>query len=497
MAQTDASEKDALAAKIEGGAVLEQEQHDFVGLTDVTEEEKLLRRKLQLRIFPWVFIMYFFSYMDRSNISAAIVMNSETGHALSQTTLTTQQVSVGLGLFYVGYVLFEIPSNIMMTRVPASAWFARIMISWGITLGLFAVMSEAWHFYLLRFLLGAFEAGFFPGVAYYMTFWFRKRETSSGFSYWFLGLPLSNAISSALSLGISYMDGVAGLYGWKWNFIIYAVLTVIVGVITIFYLPDSPKRASYKNNFLTDEQVKLAASRMDAEQEGTGAGHGHSIKDLLLSLKDWKAVAFGFTYLPGLCASTSLAYYVPTFVKSLGSFTSTQAMGLAVPVWLYAAVHMVVMAHLSDRFGNRSVILLANITLAGICFVLMGVLADFSSPWAAYAFTFLALGGTKTVTTVCIPWATNSFDGTTAAARIAFVTTIGNAGNIVTSFLLFNGWKEDVGRKFIGSLCISGGLMIISIISIFILRAHMKKVNKEIDETGVHAATGRTKHFIL
>ncbi|KAI9204743.1 major facilitator superfamily domain-containing protein [Polychytrium aggregatum] len=457
-------------------------QNDYIDrdedISSYSLEERHLFLKLTRYLVPWMFVMYFFCYIDRANLSSALVMNKETGHSLKQMVLSDQDVSIGLGLFYLGYVIFEIPSNWVLTKVRPSLWFARIMVSWGIVLGCFALISKSWHFFLLRFLLGATEAGLFPGMSYYMTLWFKRRETSTAYSGWYIGLPLAGMVSGILGAVIGNMDGIGNLRGWQWNFLLPAIPTILIGIAAYFILPDepSPTSSSLRYRFLSTEEHKMAESRMATRKAQllSATHNAHSLRTLWRSISDWKVIFFAIVYLPGLVASTSLAYYLPLFVSGLG-FSSVLSQIMAAAGWIYAAIHMVIAGRISDKFGSRSLPLVVNMILASIGFLGMGLGGNL---WVLrYVAAFLALGGTKSVTAICMPWTSNNFVAQFAPGAIAAVTTLGNIGNIVTSFTIFSAWAADAQRNYEYSCVVVAGLMWLSILSTVFLRVFFIREN--------------------
>src|ERR1700732_2634703 len=204
-----------------------------------SELEKRVMRKISFRIVPFIMLLYFIAFIDRVNIGfAALTMNKDLG--FSPTVF-----GFGAGIFFLGYFLFEVPSNLVLDKVGARIWIARVMISWGLISGAMAFIQGSTSFYMLRFLLGAAEAGFFPGIILYLSYWFPARQRAAVTAIFMAAAPLSTVLGSPLSAALLEMHGVLGLSGWQWMFIIEAVPAVFLGVVVLFYMTDRPEKATW------------------------------------------------------------------------------------------------------------------------------------------------------------------------------------------------------------------------------------------------------------
>ena len=302
--------------------------------------EQATMRRVAWRLIPFICLLYFVAFIDRVNIGfAALTMNKDLG--FSSTVF-----GFGAGVFFFGYFLFEIPSNIILDKVGARLWIARVMISWGFLSGAFAFITGETSFYVLRFLLGAAEAGFFPGIILYLSFWFPARYRAAVVSLFMAAAPLSVLFGSPVSSLLLEMDGLLGLHGWQWMFLAEALPAVILGIVVLFYLTDRPEKATW----LADEQRAWLVAEMEAERAGKRANARHN---LLSGLADPRVLALALIYFGTSAGLYTLGIWAPQIIKGLG--LSTMHVGLlnAVPPTV-AVVAMVLWARHSDRTGERT-----------------------------------------------------------------------------------------------------------------------------------------------
>src|ERR1700719_4141522 len=220
-----------------------------------SEFETSTIRAISWRLIPFLVLAYFFSYLDRVNLGfAALTMNAEL--KFSPTVFAW-----GAGIFFIGYFIFEVPSNLALEKFGASRWIARIMVTWGFISAAMALVSGVWSFYTLRFLLGVAEAGFFPGIILYLTYWYPAEYRARFLAAFAIAVPVSTVIGAPVSGLLLGLDGVMGLQGWQWLFVVEGVPSVLLGIVTWFYLTDRPERASW----LSAEQKAWLASKLDAE----------------------------------------------------------------------------------------------------------------------------------------------------------------------------------------------------------------------------------------
>lgn len=246
--------------------------------------EKRTLRKISWRIVPFIMLLYFIAYIDRVNIGfAALTMKADLG-------FTASILGFGAGIFFWGYFLFEVPSNIVLHKIGARIWIARVMVTWGIISAAMAFVQGATSFYIIRFLLGAAEAGFFPGIILYLSYWFPARHRAGVTAFFMAAAPLSTALGSPISAALLEMQGVMGLAGWQWMFILEAIPAFILGVVVFFYMTDRPEQASW----LKEDERAWLVKVMHEESSSNTASANHSI---LRGLADLRVIALALIYL--------------------------------------------------------------------------------------------------------------------------------------------------------------------------------------------------------
>jgi sugar phosphate permease len=320
---------------------------------DPSALERATMRRVMWRIMPFLMICYFISYVDRVNAGfAALQMNKDLG-------LTAAIFGFGGGLFYIAYILFEVPSNLMMEKVGARYWIARIMITWGLVGIGTAFITGPYTFYLSRFLLGAFEAGFFPGVILYLTYWFPAEYRGRMVATFMVAIPVSVFIGSPLSAALLLMDGTLGLRGWQWLFILEAIPAVLLGIVTMFWLPNRPAEAKW----LTPQQRDWLAARLESEKRRVKAvGH----MPLWKIMTNKYIIALAIINCGSSATSNALSLWQPQILKSFGLSNFETGMLNAIPFGI-ASIFMIVWGHRSDRSGERVWNTAMPLALTSVC----------------------------------------------------------------------------------------------------------------------------------
>ncbi|MET0443317.1 MAG: MFS transporter, partial [Pseudorhodoplanes sp.] len=270
-----------------------------------TDLETSTIRAISWRLIPFLVLAYFLAYLDRVNLGfAALTMNAELN--FSPTVFAW-----GAGIFFIGYFLFEVPSNIALEKFGASRWIARIMVSWGIISALMALVTGVWSFYGLRFLLGIAEAGFFPGIILYLTYWFPAEYRARFLAAFAIAVPVSTVIGAPISGMLLGLDGALGLKGWQWLFIIEGIPSIVLGVVTWFYLTDRPEKADW----LSPEQKAWLSAKLDSERVAKESAHGLSLWQALASPRVLmlSVIYFGF-----VAALYGMQFWLPQIVKAFG-----------------------------------------------------------------------------------------------------------------------------------------------------------------------------------
>ena len=382
-------------------------------LPDQRGIEAATMRKVGLRLIPFLALCYFIAYVDRVNVGfAALTMNQDLG-------LTAAAFGVGGGLFYIAYVLFEVPSNLAMEKVGARLWIARIMITWGLVGIGSAFVTGPISFSIARFLLGAAEAGFFPGVILYLTYWFPKAYRARVVAMFMVAVPLSSFFGSPLSAALLTMDGVAGLRGWQWLLILEAIPAVLLGLATLAVLPSRPVEAS----FLTPEQKTWLEGRLETERQAASLGHaGHGSIWSVLTNK--QVLLLAVIYAGASATSNTLSLWMPQILKSFGLSNLETALLNMIPFGL-ASVFMIFWGLRADKNNERiwsTALPLGLSSLGFACTLLTGSLT------LTLVLLSLVLLGNYAFKGPFFALATETLPPAVAAAGIAAINTLAHLG---------------------------------------------------------------------
>lgn len=407
--------------------------------------EQVTMRKVAWRLVPFICLLYFVAFIDRVNIGfAALTMNRDLGFSASV-------FGFGAGVFFFGYFLFEVPSNYVLDKVGARLWIARVMITWGMLSGAFAFIQGETSFYVLRFLLGAAEAGFFPGIILYLTYWFPARYRAGVVSLFMAAAPISVLLGSPLSSALLEMEGLLGLHGWQWMFVVEAVPAVILGVVVLFYMTERPEQATW----LADDQRAWLVAEMNAERAGKQV---HARHGLLAGITDIRVLALALIYFGTSAGLYTLGIWAPQIIKSFG--LSTLAVGFlnAVPPTI-AVIAMVLWARHSDRTGERTWHVVVACLAAAAGLMLAGAAASTFAVVAALSLVNVGIASAKPPL-----WAmpTMFLSGSAAAVGIATINAIGNLGGFVGPWAI--GWIKDRTGSFTGGLIFVAALLVLSAI---------------------------------
>jgi ACS family tartrate transporter-like MFS transporter len=402
-------------------------------------------RKLTWRILPFVMLLYFVSFLDRVNVGfAAMTMNQDLG-------LTPTMFGLGGGIFFLGYFLFEVPSNLILHKVGARIWIARVMVTWGLVSAASAFVTGPNSFYTLRFLLGVAEAGFFPGIILYLSLWFPARQRAVAAAAFMAAAPLSTAIGSPISGAIMQMPTLFGLKDWQWLFVLEAIPAVLLGFVVLKALTDSPDKAKW----LADDEKAWLIATLREERRGRESQAGHA-QGALAALRDLRVWILAMIYFGTSAGLYTLGLWAPLIIRQFGfSAFGTGALN-AIPSVL-AVIGMVWWARRSDRRGERTWHV-----------VIPCVAAAFGLAWAGVADTAVAVVMALVVVNVGISaakaplWAMPStfLSGAGAAAGIAMINSIGNLGGFVGPFAI--GWLKSVTGGYAAGLYVVAASLAVS-----------------------------------
>ncbi len=395
-------------------------------------EETRVFAKVARRIVPLMVALYTVSFLDRVNVGfAALTMNRDLG-------FTPEIFGWGAGIFFIGYFLFEVPSNVILARVGARRWICRIMASWGVISAGFAFVQGPMSFYVLRFLLGLAEAGFAPGMIYYLSLWFPAPLRARYGASYFIAVPLTNVIGAPLSSAILEMDGIWGLHGWQWLFLVEAVPALVLAVIVYFFLPAGPNDAPW----LSLEECRQIETTLAAER---GAGEGH-IQGIAQALSDTRVLLLCLVYFAIVVGLYGITFWLPQMVQSMGF--SNRAVGWIVAVpYAIAVIAMIAWGAHSDWQRERvlHVALASALSAAGFA-----VSAIVGSP--AVILIALSLAAIGICATLGPFWALPPLflTGTGAAAGIALINATGNLGGFFGPYAV--GWALQESGDYSGGM---------------------------------------------
>jgi ACS family tartrate transporter-like MFS transporter len=404
--------------------------------TTATDSELQPRtmRKVAARLIPVLLMLYVIAYLDRVNVTfAQDKLQSDLG-------FSSAVYGFGAGVFFIGYFLLEVPSNLALHKFGARKWMARIMITWGVISACTMFVQGAASFYAVRFLLGVAEAGFFPGMILYLSYWFPARERAKAVGFFMSAIAISYAIGAPISGAImSVFDGVAGLSDWQWLFLIEALPAILAGIFVLFYLDDSPADATW----LQDDEKHWLARRLEGEERTRLRAERHSTGE---ALKDRRVLTFGLLYFCMVVNVYGLSFWVGEIVGNIGGLSDVgKGFVTAIP-YAVAIVGLVVISRHSDRTGERKGHIAVCLTVAAIAFIVSTVVGPVAAVAALAVGLFFLLGAHPVFWTM--PAALLS--GTAAAAGIALVNSIGNLGGFVGPYLV--GLFEDATGSTDGGL---------------------------------------------
>ncbi|WP_050460765.1 MFS transporter [Herbaspirillum autotrophicum] len=406
--------------------------------------------KVTWRLLPLLFLCYVASYLDRVNVGFAKLQ------MLADLKFSETVYGLGAGIFFIGYFIFEVPSNIILHKVGARLWIARIMITWGIISGAMIYVTTPEMFYVMRFLLGVAEAGFFPGVILYLTYWYPSHRRGKITALFMTGIALSGVIGGPLSGWIMHsMPGVYGMSGWQWMFILEAIPSLVLGVVIIFYMKDRIRDADW----LSETEKQLLESQIKAE---ASQKQETSMGQMFANPKVWLSALIYFCFVMGLYG---VSFWLPTIIKTTG-VTDPLNIGLltAIP-YAFAAVAMVLVGRSADKHRERRwhVAIPAFLGAIGL---LLSTMYDHNTIVAMAALTLATIG---IMTTLPLFWSlpTAFLGGAAAAAGIALINSLGNLAGFVSPYLV--GWLKDAtqstnsGMYVLAASLVLGGLLTLTV----------------------------------
>jgi ACS family tartrate transporter-like MFS transporter len=424
--------------------------------TTVTAERTIEQRtmaKISWRLLPLIVLIYFVAYIDRTNVGfAAIGMNRDLG-------FTPYMYGWGAGIFFLGYFLFEVPSNVILHRVGARVWIARIMVTWGIASGAMMFITGFRSFLFVRFLLGVAEAGFFPGVLLYFTYWFPAVYRARVVAALFLAAPGSNAAAAMISGAILQLDGAGGLAGWQWVFLLESIPAVVLAPVVFAVMTDRPPMATW----LTRDERAWLEERLAREQRTVEALH--TPLTLRQALTNRRLLGLSMIYLTIVTATYGITFFLPLIVKAHGLSNVSTGFVTAIP-YSIGAFGMVLWAYSSDRRHERRWHIVSASAVAAAGLVAVGATSNLY--WAIAAMSVAAVG--VYAHKPCFwPLPSMFLSGTAAAGGIALINSIGNLGGFVGPYIV--GWIKDSTQRYDAGLYFLAACALLSgIITLFVVK---------------------------
>jgi ACS family tartrate transporter-like MFS transporter len=410
-------------------------------------------RKITWRLIPFLMLLYFVAFLDRINVGfAALTMNKEIG-------LTAQMFGLGSGIFFLGYFAFEVPSTMILHKVGARFWIGRVMITWGLVSVAMAFTRGPISFYVLRFLLGLAEAGFFPGIILYLSYWFPSHHRSAVTAMFMAAAPMAGLIGSPVSGALMGLNGLMGLHGWQWLFLVEGIPALVLGLVTFRFLTDRPADAAW----LTAEERNWLTQAILAEQAAIKDPRSHSAWRALM---DWKVLALSLAYFGTSAGLYTIGFWAPLIVKGLGFSVFKIGFLVAIPN-LIAVVGMVLWSRNSDRTGERY----WHAAIACVIAAVGMAMAARAGSSAILAITGLSLTAFGVSAAKPPLWSlpTMFFGGTAAAAAIGLINSLGTLGGFVGPYMI--GANSGGGEHFSRGLYLVGGTLVVSAVTILLMRA--------------------------
>jgi MFS transporter, ACS family, tartrate transporter len=422
----------------------------------MSDIERVTMARVTWRLLPFLLLLYIISWLDRVNVGfAKLQMNNDLG--LSETAY-----GLGAGIFFLAYAACEIPSNLLLVRYGARLWIARIMITWGlISAGMMFVQGEM-SFYVMRFLLGAAEAGFLPGIVYYLSQWFPRLHRARAVSWFMIGIPLSIVFGGPLSGWVmDRFDEYHGLHGWQWMYLIEGLPAVLLGFVVLAFLTEKPADARW----LTAEQREWLGARIHAEHTEAETRHRVSLREVVAHPTVWLLAIIMFCCQTG---SYGLTLWVPTIVKGLAGYTDFEVGLFSAVPYIAAAAGMILVGRSSDRSGERFLHVAIPSVIGALGFIATGMI---TAPMAAMiALSVAAVGDYSTRGPF---WALPGkfLTGSAAAAGIALINAMGAVGGFVGPYAV--GYLKDATGSFASPLYLLAGILFAgAVLTMFLRRSH-------------------------
>jgi D-galactonate transporter len=418
-------------------------------------EQRTAISKINWRLIPLLFFCYVIAYVDRINVGFAKWHLREVFGV--DESVFNSVYGLGAGLFFIGYFLFEVPSNLILQRVGARVWIARIMILWGVVSMAMMFMKSVAVFYVMRFLLGAAEAGFFPGVIFYLTYWYPAKERARTVALFALGGVAAGVIGSPISGAILTLNGTGGLAGWQWLFLLEALPAVLMGLIVLFILPNRPQNARW----LSEREKAWVQERLDLEAAQPEFRQRHRLAEVFTSGRVWLLCAIYFLLNIG---AYGYELWLPSIIKAFSGRSDAVVGWINAVPYMIAAISMLIVGRHSDRTGERR----GHVAVAAIASAVgFALSAYFKNPYLALASLALAFAGLKSTLGPFWALTTAFLSGTAAAGGIALINSVGNLGGFFGPYVV-GIIKDRTGSNLIALLFLGAALLCMGLLALTI-----------------------------
>ena len=402
---------------------------------DLSDVGRRARRRIALRLLPFVFVMYVICYVDRANVSLAnLRMSADLG-------FSDRVYGLGVGIFFLGYVLFEVPGAVIVERWSARKWLARIMITWGLATILTGFVHTARQFYATRLLLGVAEASFFPGIIVYLTHWFRSSDRAKAIAFFYAAVPAASVVGSLAAVWLLDIHW-RGIAGWRWIFIMEGILPIVLGIITIFYLTDRPNQARW----LPEDERNWISGELEAETQAKKKIRDYTIWQ---AFRDKQVILLIFAYFLALTGAQASTYWIPTFIKRLSDLPGSKVALLVALPGLVGIAGMLLNGWHSDKTGERRWHTAIPLAFAGVAYVLLPFTRE-NFPRAMALFIF---GGGLMFSYYPVFWSmpTMVLSESAAAATFGLINAIGHTGGFVGPYAVgyLNDRTGSLGAAFV------------------------------------------------
>lgn len=473
MAIMDISEKATLSVQDE-----EYAEYTTAGITDENlpsyddKETKRILRKVDYRLLPVLTFLYVLSFLDRGNIG-----NAKVAGMTKELRLTDGQYNLALTVFFITYSLFEVPSNVVLKMIRPSLWISILVVSWGVVMTLQGIVQGFHGLIITRLMLGLAEAGFFPAATYLLTTWYCRFELQTRLAVFYSAASVSGAFSGLLAFAIENMDGVAGLGGWRWIFILEGIVTVLVGCTLRWTLPDSPEMAS----FLTPAEKEFINRRLK-QDTGTSAGQVHTLEGykwayLKSAFTEWKIFLAVIIWWGNTIPLYSFTYSAPTIILGL-SYSAAHAQLLTIPIYFVGMCSTIFFSYMADKHQTRWPFIIGPYSVAIIGFIGLLAIPHPRFPGLTYAFLFAIPAGVYPPLTCILAWMGNNLAPSwKRAPGMAFLISMGNLGGLVGSNIYLENQKPHywLGCGF----CL--GILLAAVMSTAVLRVAYARENEKRD----------------